>query len=128
MNILFLDAYFEPEQISFTHLEKDLLSGLVNAGHSVEVICPTPTRGIDRKTANIYKKRMSETIYDGYVHITRFNSPHEGKNPIIRAFRYFWCNIRTYQVGKKAHNIDLVFANSTPPTQGWVSGKVAKKL
>ena len=29
MNILFLDAYFEPESIAFTHLENDLLNALV---------------------------------------------------------------------------------------------------
>ena len=30
MKILFLDAYFEPEQIAFTHLESDLLEKLTD--------------------------------------------------------------------------------------------------
>lgn len=128
MKVLFLDAYFEPEQIAFTHLENDLLQGLVDADHEVEIVCPTPTRGISKDTAQKYKKIKSEELYNGHVRVTRFSAPHEGKNPFVRALRYFWCNLRTYQIGKKVKNIDVVFANSTPPTQGWIAGKVAKKL
>ncbi len=29
MNILFLDAYYEPETIAYTHLEKDLIENHV---------------------------------------------------------------------------------------------------
>ena len=65
MTILFLDAYFEPEQTSFTHLERDLLKSLISAGHSVKVICPVPTRGIDKKTADEYKRMMDE-LKNGY--------------------------------------------------------------
>ena len=128
MRVLFLDAYFEPEQIAFTHLEHDLLEGLVNAGHEVEIVCPTPTRGITPEKAKAYKKRKSEYMLKKHVHITRFSAPQEGKNPFIRALRYFWCNLRTYQIGKDEKTIDVVFCNSTPPTQGWIAGKVAKKL
>ncbi len=128
MRILFLDAYFEPEQIAFTHLENDLLEGLVNDGHEVEIVCPTPTRGVSAEVIREYKNKKQKTLYKGYVHVTRFSAPQEGKNPIIRALRYLWCNLRTYQIGKRAENIDVVFANSTPPTQGWIAGKVAKKL
>lgn len=128
MRILFLDAYFEPEQIAFTHLEKDLLKGLIQAGHEVEIICPTPTRGVSAEVAKEYKKIKSEALYDGHVRVTRFSAPQEGRNPIIRALRYLWCNLRTYQIGKKITNIDVVFANSTPPTQGMLSVMVAKSL
>lgn len=127
MKILFLDAYFEPEQIAFTHLEKDLLEGLVQAGHEIEVVCPTPTRGVSAEIVQEYKERKSENLYGDHVHVTRFSAPQEGKNPLIRALRYCWCNLRTYQIGKRKNNIDAVFANSTPPTQGWIAGKVAKK-
>lgn len=127
MRILFLDAYFIPEQIAFTHLENDLLEGLVEAGHEVEVVCPTPTRGVSTVVAAEYKSKRIEKLYNGHVRVTRFLATHEGRNPVIRALRYFWCNLRTYQIGKKMENIDVVFANSTPPTQGWIAGKVAKK-
>lgn len=128
MRILFLDAYFEPEQIAFTHLENDLIEGLLDAGHKIEVVCPTPTRGVSMDVVQKYKKKKSETLYNGRVHITRFSAPQEGKNPVIRALRYLWCNIWTWQIGKKMNGIDVVFSNSTPPTQGWIAGKVAKKL
>lgn len=128
MRILFLDAYFIPEQIAFTHLENDLIQELVESGHEIEVVCPTPTRGISKEVEQKYKKIKSEGLYGGHVHVRRFSAPHEGKNPIIRTLRYFWCNLRTYQIGEKMNNIDVVFANSTPPTQGWIAGKVAKKL
>ena len=128
MRILFLDAYFEPEQIAFTHLEHDLLKGLVEDGHDVEVVCPIPTRGITKAIAHNYKKRKKEYLFDQHVHVTRFYAPKEGRNPLIRAIRYFWCNLRTFQLGKNIRNIDVVFCNSTPPTQGWIAGRVAKKL
>ena len=44
MNLLFLDAYFEPETIAYTHLEKDLLEGLVRENSRIQIICPMPTR------------------------------------------------------------------------------------
>lgn len=57
MNILFLDAYFEPESIAFTHLENDLLNALTKTGHNIYIICPTPTRGIDDTVRKEYKHR-----------------------------------------------------------------------
>ena len=128
MRILFLDAYFEPEQIAFTHLENDLLEKLSNEGNQIDVICPVPTRGVSVEIAKAYKQRKTDELYGGHVQVKRFSAPQEGKNPLIRAARYLWCNLRTYQLGKKGKECDLVFCNSTPPTQGWIAGKVAHKL
>lgn len=128
MRILFLDAYFEPEQIAFTHLEGDLLEKLSAEGCDIDVICPAPTRGISPETAKMYKHRKTENLYSGHVHVRRFSAPQEGKNPLIRAIRYFWCNLRTYQLAIRNKECELVFSNSTPPTQGWIAGKVARKL
>ena len=126
MKILFVNAYFYPENIAFSHLEKDIIEGLQNAGHEIFVICPTPTRGVSDEVHNEYKRRKREDLNGIKIH--RFSAPKEGKNPIIRAFRYFWCNLREYQIGKGYRDIDAVFAVSTPPTQGWIAGKLAKKL
>lgn len=128
MNILFLDAYFEPESIAFTHLENDLLNALTKTGYNIYIICPTPTRGIDDTVRKEYKHRYKETLYKGHVHVRRFNAPKEGKNPIIRMFRYLWCNLQTYRYGIKYKNIDVIFANSTPPTQGLLGALVKKRL
>lgn len=128
MNILFVNAYFQPEIIAYTHLEKDLIGGLVNAGNSISVVCPTPTRGIDKETAKKYAKIKKELVHDGKVTVNRFSAPAEGKNPIIRAFRYFWCNLREYQICSKRKDADVVFCVSTPPTQGAICALIKKKL
>lgn len=126
MNILFLDAYFYPENIAFSHLERDIMEGLIRCGHSIRVVCPTPSRGLDPEQIKRYRKIKAETVDD--VEIRRYTAPAEGKNPLLRAVRYFWCNLREYAVGKRYRDADLVFAVSTPPTQGRVAGKLAKKL
>ncbi|MBO4694002.1 MAG: glycosyltransferase family 4 protein [Clostridia bacterium] len=127
MKFLFLDAYFEPEQTSFTHLETDLIDYLTDVGNKIEIICPTPTRGVTQETRRKYKRKKREILSDS-VSIIRFAAPAEGKNPLIRAFRYFWCNLKTLRIGKKYKYADVVFSNSTPPTQGFIAAKVAKKL
>ena len=128
MKILFPTAYFEPEIVSSPYLVYDLLRGLVNAGYEMKIICSTPSKGIDRDTMRKYRKLRSEALYDGKVHITRFFAPKEGKNPVTRTLRYFWCNLRTYQIGKRIRDVSLVYCSSTPPTQGLIAGKIAKKL
>lgn len=128
MKILFLNAYFEPESIPFTHLEKDLLEGLTKDGHEIYIVCPTPTCGISKDVAKQYKKIKTEDLYDGKVHVRRFWAPQETRNPITRAFRYFWCNFREIAIGKKYKDVDVIFSNSTPPTQGLVCSSVKKKL
>lgn len=128
MRILFVNAYFMPETIAFSHLEKDLIEGLVSLGHEIEVICPIPTRGVTKDVYEKYRIIKQEYLYDGKVHVRRFFAPREGKNPLVRAFRYFWCNFWEYQIGKKYKGIDAVFAVSTPPTQGLIAGKIGKKL
>ena len=128
MNLLLINAYFTPEVIAFTHLEKDLIEGLLAAGHNLSVLCPTPTRGIDAETARTYRSIKNEELYNGRASVRRFLAPREGRNPLVRAFRYFWCNLRQYQLGKRYADIDAVFCVSTPPTQGVLCAKVAKKL
>lgn len=128
MNILYLAGYFFPENTAYTHLENDLLDELCLAGHTVTVVCPTPTRGIDEATREKYKNIKTEELSSGKVKVIRFSAPQEGKNPIVRAFRYFWCNYKTFAIAKKRLEADVVFAASTPPTQGLLGGAVAKRL
>ena len=125
MKILFIDAYFYPEKIAFSHLERDILNALVENENEIEVICPVPTRGITKNEAKEYKKIKHEKVFG--VNVTRFWAPRETKNPIARAVRYLWCNLRTYHIAKKIYNVDIIFAASTPPTQGFLAAKIAKK-
>ncbi len=128
MNLLFLDAYFEPEIIAYTHLERDLIEALVQKDSEIQVICPTPTRGISDSIKSEYKKRKYEMLYGGRVTVKRFWTPPERKKTVTRALRYFWCNLRSHQIGANVKDADVVFSNSTPPTQGALSAMVAKKL
>lgn len=128
MKVLFINAYFYPEKIAFTHLEKDIMETLLENGYEIKVLCPIPTRGITPKVKDEYKNKKYEKIYNNKIEIIRFWAPQEGKNPIMRAFRYLWCNFRQYQIGKKIQDCDLIFSVSTPPTQGMLAGKLAKKL
>lgn len=128
MKILVLDAYFEPEQIAFTHLENDLIEAFVKEGHEIFIVCPTPTRGISKELRKKYSKIKRETLYDGKVHVKRFWAPQENQSIFTRAFRYLWCNSRLYREAKRIKDVDVIFSNSTPPTQGLVARKLKKKL
>ena len=128
MKVLFLDAYFNPEIIAFTHLENDIIDTLIKKGHEINIICPTPTRGVDKNTVKKYSSILHETLYDGKVSVHRFKAPQETKNPVLRAIRYFWCNLRQYQIGKKYKDTDIIFCASTPPTQGLLMARLGKKL
>lgn len=128
MKILYPAAYFQPENTALSHLEKDLLQALTDAGHIVETVCPIPSRGISQDTRQKYQKVREEILYHGRVHVRRFWAPQEKRNPVFRAFRYFWCNFRMYQIGKKMRGTDLIFSWSTPPTQGLLVGFLKKKL
>ncbi|MFR0963101.1 MAG: hypothetical protein ACLSGB_15855 [Dorea sp.] len=75
----FLDAYYEPENCIY-HLERDLIEGLISDGHKIKIICPTPTRGIDKETREKYKNKIFEEKYNGSVEVNRFKAPQEGKN------------------------------------------------
>ena len=128
MKILFLDAYFEPEITAYTHLEKDILEGLLQKGHSIEIVCPTPSRGVDNETKKRYRKIRNEWQSDRKVHIIRFFASDEKKNIISRVIRYLRSSFKTYQIAVKCEEMDIVFSNSTPPTQGLLSALVCKKL
>lgn len=123
-----LNAYFYPENIAFSHLEKDLLDAFVAAGFEIDVITPMPTRGISDEIRKQYKKKKYEEMYDGKVKIHRFFMFGEGKNPIIRAIRYILCNIIEYFKAIKFKDCNIIFSNSTPPTQGILCSLIKKCL
>ncbi len=126
MKVLFLNAYFYPENTAFCHLEQDIINGLVHAGHEVCVVCPIPSRGISPEDAKKYRDNKHENFT--HIHVERYWAPAEGSNPFIRAFRYLWCNLKGNRVGRRFTGADVVFAVSTPPTQGFFAGRLAKKL
>lgn len=128
MRILRLPAYFLPEQMASTHLQKDRLEGFANAGHTIVVYTPTPTRGINNEIVEKYKKIKYEELYDGKVQIHRFFLMQEGRNPIIRALRYALSCVLQYFQALKAKDIDVIYASSTPPIQCLMCRSIQKKL
>ncbi len=128
MKILKLSSYYLPEQISSTHLTKDLEDAYIAAGFEYDIYVPTPTRGISKEVRKKYKKIKYEEFRDGHIRVHRFAMFREGKNPIQRALRYVLVNIAQYFKGTHAKDIDIIMAGSTPPTQGVLCSLVKKKL
>ena len=128
MKILNLAAYFLPERISSTDLDQSILAGFAEAGFATKVLAPMPTRGVDDETRKRYQKCPDEIRDGGKTLVHRFRLLKEGKNPILRALRYLLSNLRQYRLGKKEIDTDLIFADSTPPTQGFLAAKLKRKL
>jgi len=127
-NILFLDAYFNPEITADTHLENDLIEALIKDGHTIFVSCPTPTRGVSKATIKEYKSKKKEIKNNGRLVINRFWAPRECKNPVLRAFRYIYCTFVQFKKCTRLKNIDIIYCVSTPPTQGMLSAFIKEKL
>ncbi len=128
MKILKLSSYYIPEQISSSHLSRDLEDAYIAEGFITEVYCPTPTRGVTAEVRKKYKKIKYEEMRDGKIVVYRFSMFREGKNPIQRALRYALVNLRQYSKGSRAKDIDVIMSGSTPPTQGVLCARVKKKL
>lgn len=128
MRILKLSGYFYPEQVSSTHLSKDLNEAYMKAGFSFVNYVPTPTRGISDEVRREYKTKKYEVRDNGQTIVHRFSMFREGKNPIQRAIRYVLVNFIQYFKGSSAKDIDLILSGSTPPTQGLLCGLVKKRL
>ena len=120
MRILNLSSYFFPEQMASSHLSNDRFSALKEADIYSTVYAPTPCRGIDEETRKKYKKIKYEELYDGFVHVHRFPLFKEGKNPLLRAFRYFICILCHIWCGLRAKDCDVLFIGSTPPINGLI--------
>lgn len=123
MKVIFYCAYYEPEIAAGIGISKDLVVGLAEAGIDVDVFTPTPTRGLEPETIKKYKKIRKEYLYDGKVCIHRIHMIQEKRNPFIRAFRYLLLNIAFCWKGITS-DADVIFADSTPPTQGLMASVV----
>ena len=128
MNILKLSPYYFPEKISSSHLTDDLEDAYIKAGFDITIFAPTPTRGISDVVYDEYKNKHYEERKDGHIKIHRFSMFREGKNPILRALRYFLVHLKQYRRAIKASDIDVISAGSTPPTQGVLCSLVKRKL
>lgn len=128
MKVLKLSSYYFPEQISSSHLSKDLADAYEKEGFIIENYVPMPTRGVSDEVRASYRNRKYEEERNGHVIIHRFSMFREGKNPLLRAIRYVLVNLIQYWKGIHAKDIDVILAGSTPPTQGLLCALVKKRL
>ena len=129
MKILYLPAYFFPEQAASSYINNNRNQAFADAGFDTIVYVPTPCRGVDQDVRKKYcsKQYRKELMYNGKMTVHRFPLYAEGKNPILRALRYTLCWIKQFNRGLFAKDIDCIYLASTPPIQG-VLGGMLKKL
>ena len=128
MKILRLRSYYYPENVSARHLSDDLDEAYLDRGIEQLIYTPLPTRGVTKEQRKHYRMKKREILNNGLTVVNRFSIFKEYRNPYLRMIRYILCNIIEYHKGIKAKDIDLVHAGSTPPTQGFISALVSKKL
>lgn len=113
MKIIITYSYFYPETCAGIFIADDLMHKLAKDGHEVVLYVPTPTRNV-RKGA---EWERDEYQCDRKIHIHRFHMYGEGKNPLLRAFRYLLCEF--YYLHRLLWDkYDVAFIDSTPPIQG----------
>lgn len=121
MKILEIPGYFYPEQMSSTQMDDDRYRAFAKAGIETELYAATPTRNVADDVRREYKNKRLEKMYDGRMTIHRYSLYREGKNPLLRAFRYLLQCIRQYNIilfSKDARQCELIFTGSTPPIKG----------
>jgi glycosyltransferase involved in cell wall biosynthesis len=129
MKILYLTAYSYPEKTSSSNLGGNRNQAFVEQGWNMVTYTPTPCRGIDEETRKKYKKIKQEIRFDGHLVVHRFSMFAEGKNPVLRALRYFLCSMKHFNRGvfaKDARSCNVMFIASTPPIQGAMAAMVKK--
>lgn len=129
MKILRLPAYFEPEQMASTHLWHDFSETVAKVGIETVVYTPVPSRGVSNEIRKEYKRKKTEHFYGGKLVVHRFSLIKEGKNPTLRALRYFLQSIKQFNRGafsKDARECDAIFIVSTPPIQGAMASLLKK--
>ncbi len=126
MKILFIDGYFFPEKIAFSHLESDLMDCIVKNGDKIDVCCPVPTRGCSKDIVKEYSKKKRESLFDGNVNVYRYWAPQEKEGVLCRILRYFIC-YRKQKRFIRTINADVVLISSTPPLNLLLVKKIKKK-
>lgn len=126
MRILQLAGYFFPEKAASIYLEENRYEAFSNAGFKTIVYAARPQRRLTEEEYQEYKNKKLEMMYNGGVEVHRFAMYREGKNAVLRAFRYFLISVLQLWKGIWAKDIDLIYVASTPPTQGALAAIVKK--
>lgn len=129
MKIVEIPGYFYPEQMSSTQMDDDRYRAFAKAGFETELYAATPTRNVTDEVRSKYKKKRIEKMYNGQMTVHRYSLYREGKNPVLRAFRYLLQCVKQFNralFSKDARKCELVFTGSTPPVKGAMVALVKK--
>lgn len=131
MKIIAPYAYFAPEHAASSYLWQNLHEDFAEEGIECVVYTPYPTRGVSDQTRNEYKScKCTELLYDNRLTIVRFPLYKEGRNSILRAFRYLLSCVMQYFLcvyGKNSKGGSVLFMASTPPIIGMVGALIKKR-
>lgn len=126
MKLLLLPAYFLPELCSDTPLDDARYEAFAKAGMEMILYTSYPTRGVSDEDKIKYAKIKKEKMYDGAMTVHRFWMFDEGKDPLLRALRYFLCFCAQFIKSLFGPKPDAVFVISTPPIQGMLAALIKK--
>ena len=113
MKLLIPFSYYYPEQCAGLYIVDDVMKQAAKNDVNSIMLVPTPTRNVPAGATWV----KDETREDGMIHIHRFAMYGEGKNPLLRALRYCFCEV-VYLYAMLCEKYDVAFIDSTPPVQG----------
>ena len=113
MKVIFPFSYYYPEQCAGIFVVDDLMHRLAEEGDESVIYVPTPTRNVREGV----EWKRNEVLCDGKMVVKRFHMYGEGKNPVLRALRYCFCEL-VYLHHLLWDKYDVAFIDSTPPIQG----------
>ena len=128
MRILILSSYYG-SRVASSYLGMNRNQAFVDAGFDVVTYAPTPSRSLSDEEIKAYRKKKVEYNYDGHQVVHLFWMFKEGRNPILRALRYFLAAFIQFFKGsfsKDARTCNIMFISSTPPIQGALAALVKK--
>ena len=113
MKAIFPCSYYLPETAASLYITDNIVHACADKGIEVDLYTPSPTRNVP--DGSVWERE--ERQMDGKLRIHRFHLYGEGKNPMLRALRYFLGEfiLLHYCIWKK---YDVAFVDSTPPIQG----------
>ena len=113
MKVIFPFSYYYPEQCAGIFVVDDLMHRLAAEGDESVIYVPTPTRNVREGV----EWKRKEVLCNGKMVVKRFHMYGEGKNPVLRALRYCFCEL-VYLHHLIWDKYDVAFIDSTPPIQG----------
>ena len=113
MKVIFPFSYYYPEQCAGIFVVDDLMHRLAAEGDESVIYVPTPTRNVREGV----EWKRKEVHCDDKMVVKRFRMYGEGKNPLLRALRYCFCEL-VYLHHLLCDKYDVALIDSTPPIQG----------